>query len=286
MEKVIFDGKIPEVSVEQIRRDGDFSMTRQHFHSSYEIYYLLDGERSYFIRSRAYRVRKGNLVFIGAGQIHKTSMACSSVHERILLEISESLIRKLSEGFDKGAPSCPPFPERCGVLELTTREQKLIESLLDEMIVEIDEKKPAYIRMVKALLQELLIFIMRKDSSVNSKYPAINSAKHQKVNEVASYICTNFADISSLDRLSEQFYISKYYLCRIFKEVTGMTISQYINANRLKSAEKLLLESSDSVIKIAAASGFGSVTYFDKVFRESLGFSPVQYRKNNRHLYN
>lgn len=277
-EKVLFEGKVPEISVEQIRRQGDFSMTRQHFHSTYEIYYLLEGERSYFIQNKAYHLCRGSLAFVASGQIHKTTMI-SPVHERILLELSENLVRRFS---DVWPDEEPPFAARSGVLKLSEPERQWEESLLFQIIREIGEKQPAYVQEVQALLQELLIFILRKNSSSDSGYPAIRSAKHQKVNEVANYICVHFAEISSLDRLSEQFYISKYYLCRIFKEVTGMTISQYINANRLKAAEKMLLESNDSIIKIAASSGFGNVTYFDRMFREFLGLSPAQYRKANR----
>ncbi|MBE6822975.1 MAG: helix-turn-helix domain-containing protein [Ruminococcaceae bacterium] len=284
MEKLLFQGKIPDLSVEQILRDGSFNMTRQHFHSSYEIYYLLEGERNYFIKSKAYRVGRGNLVFIGCGQIHKTTVAHSDRHERILLEVSESLIHRLVQDPEGETLEHGPFSSRSGVLELTGTEQEWVEAALFRMIEEIREKQPAYVQAATAVLQQLLIFIMRKDRSAESKSPAIHSAKHQKVNEVANYIGMNYSDIPSLDALSERFYISKYYLCRIFKEVTGMTISQYINANRLKAAEKMLLESSESIIRIAALSGFGNVTYFDKVFRESLGLSPAQYRKFNRNL--
>lgn len=274
---ILFEGRIPGISVEQIRRQGNFSM-RQHFHSYYEIYYLLEGERNYFIKDRTYHVFRGNLVFVNSGQIHKTTMR-SPVHERILLVASEDLIDEFSR---KAGDSDPPFSARSGVLKLTEREQKWVEALLFRIIEEIREKRSAYVQEVQALFQELLIFILRTDGPSEGEYPSMRSAKHRKVNEVANYICSNFAEISSLDRLSERFYISKYYLCRIFKEVTGMTISQYINANRLKAAEKMLRESADSVTHISAASGFGSVTYFNKVFRESLGISPVQYRRSNR----
>ncbi len=273
--KVLFEGKIPEVSVEQIRREGNFSMARQHFHSSYEIYYLLEGERSYFIESKTYHVLRGNLIFVGSGQIHKTTMI-SPVHERILLEISENLM----ERFCRETGVCPAFSMRSGVLKLEERERKRAESLLFRIIAELREKRPAYEREIQALLEELLIFILRKGNSSEREYPAVKSVKHRKVGEVADYIRANFSEISSLDFLSERFYISKYYLCRIFKEVTGMTISQYLNANRLKAAERMLRESSDSIIRIAAASGFGNVTYFDKIFRESMGLSPSQYRKS------
>lgn len=275
-EKVLFQGRAPGLAVEQIRRQGNFSMTRQHFHSSFEIFYLLEGERNYFIRNRVYRIGRGDLVAVGSGQIHKTTMG-SPVHERLLLELS----RELVDGFSREVGETDPlFSLQSRILKLTEAERARVEPLLLRIVEELAGKRRAYAQAVRAMVEELLIFILRREASSDSEFPAEQGAKHRKVNEVANYICANFAEISSLDGLSEQFYISKYYLCRIFKEVTGMTITQYINANRLKCAEKLLRESSDSVIRIAAASGFGNVTYFDRVFRESLGVSPSQYRKS------
>lgn len=275
-EKVLFQGRAPGLAVEQIRRQGNFSMTRQHFHSSFEIFYLLEGERNYFIRNRVYRIGRGDLVAVGSGQIHKTAMV-SPVHERLLLELS----RELVDGFSREAGETDPlFTLQSRVLKLTEAERALVEPLLFRIVKELTEKRRAYAQAVRALVEELLIFILRREASADSEFPPQRGAKNRKVSEVANYICANFAEISSLDALSGRFYISKYYLCRIFKEVTGMTITQYINANRLKRAEKLLRESSDSVIRIAAASGFGNVTYFDRVFRESLGVSPSQYRKS------
>lgn len=275
-EKVLFQGRAPGVVVERIRRQGNFSMTRQHFHSSFEIFYLLEGERNYFIRNRVYRVGRGNLVAVGSGQIHKTTMV-SPVHERLLLELS----RELVDGFSRDVGVTDPlFTLQSCVLKLTEQQRAWVEPLLFRIVEELDGKRRACGQAVRALVEELLIFILRGEASAGSEFPAEQGAKHRKVSEVADYICANFAEITSLDSLSDRFYISKYYLCRIFKEVTGMTITQYINANRLKRAEKLLRESSDSVIQIAAFSGFGNVTYFDRVFRESLGVSPSQYRKS------
>ena len=277
-EKVLFEGRIPGIAAERMLRQGSFSMTRQHFHSDFEIYYLLEGERNYFIRNETYHVMRGNLIFVGSNQIHKTTMI-SQAHERILLEVSEDLANEFGR---ETKETDPPFSSRSGVLKLTEPERQWTEALLFRILEEMREKRPAYAQAVRSLLWELLIFILRKEGSAEAEYPSVKSAKHRKVNEVADYLCTHYFEASSLDCLSERFYISKYYLCRIFREVTGMTISQYVNANRLKAAEKMLRESSDSVIRVAEATGFGNVTYFDKVFRESLGVSPSQYRRSNR----
>ena len=85
MEQIIYTEKTDGISIDRIRRDAAFSMPRKHLHNEYEIYYLLEGERYYFIDRRTCHVTGGSLVFIDRNQIHQTSQAGPCSHERILI---------------------------------------------------------------------------------------------------------------------------------------------------------------------------------------------------------
>lgn len=280
MDQILFSGEIPGLFLERIRRDGEFSMPQTHFHGSYEIYLLLEGERSYFIENRTYHLKPGGLVFIGPNRIHKTSAAHTARHERVLAEIEPPLMRRMAD-WSGNLRMKSFFEEDSGVLDLRGAEREFAESLFSRMTDEIRKKPPAYKEYTALLLGELLIFIFRKADSAPEKYPALNSAKHRKVYEIAGYISTKYAEIESIDQLSREFFISKYYLCHIFKEVTGLTISEYINDNRVMAAKKLLAETSGSIAQVSSAVGYGSVTYFDRVFRRRMGQSPIQYRETH-----
>ncbi|MFD1910480.1 AraC family ligand binding domain-containing protein [Paenibacillus rhizoplanae] len=54
----------PIFQIEQLRRIGHFNMDTDHFHDFYEIYYLLSGQRHYYIRNGMYALEAGDLVFI------------------------------------------------------------------------------------------------------------------------------------------------------------------------------------------------------------------------------
>ena len=49
MQQVLFDEKMDGITIDRIRREDGFSMPSKHLHDAYEIYYLLDGKRYYFI---------------------------------------------------------------------------------------------------------------------------------------------------------------------------------------------------------------------------------------------
>jgi YesN/AraC family two-component response regulator len=107
----------------------------------------------------------------------------------------------------------------------------------------------------------------------------VTTAKHRKVDEVAAYIINHCTTPLSLDSLAKRFYVGKCYLSRIFKEVTGFTIIEYIAIHRLQRAQHLLLHSDHNISEISEMLGFESITYFERVFKNYMEVSPLKYRK-------
>ena len=88
-------------------------------------------------------------------------------------------------------------------------------------------------------------------------------------------ISEHFDETITLDLLADQFYISKYYLSRTFKEITGYGISEYLNIHRIREAKRLLEETDLSVQQIARKLGYESITYFEKVFKTYMTLSLI-----------
>jgi YesN/AraC family two-component response regulator len=129
---------------------------------------------------------------------------------------------------------------------------------------------------------------MRKAIQVDDSSEQIstlaNTPKHRKVSEVASYIIANPSEAISLNNLAEHFYISKHYLSRIFKEVTGFTVSEYINIHRIKRAKELLLHTDYNISEVANLCGYESITYFERVFSKYTETSPLKYRNQYKKI--
>lgn len=277
---ILFNGKIKGFRIEKIRRDKHYSMPINHFHSYYEIYYLLSGHRNYFIGSRSYFVKKGDLVIVDANQIHRTSNFADFGHERILLEFEPSLFTEINSLFKDGLVETSVF-SKSGVFSLDEEEQSKIEKLLNSIMTEIQNQNTGYNGMVIAMLIELFTFIIRKQEKVrncDSFCGSIATSNH-KIEEVADYISSHYSENINLDELSELFYMSKYHLCRTFKKYTGYTINEYININRVMQAKKLLTDTNISISKIAERTGYQSLTNFGKVFKQYMGKRPTEFRK-------
>ena len=96
---------------------------------------------------------------------------------------------------------------------------------------------------------------------------------------VASYINDNYSQITSIEQIAEQFFISKYHLCRIFKDALHITLIDYLNEVKIKNARYYIESTNKSFITISKLCGFNSLSYFSTVFKKIVGQSPSEYRK-------
>lgn len=102
---------------------------------------------------------------------------------------------------------------------------------------------------------------------------------YDKIHKITDYINENYAENITLESLSRDFYINPSYLCRLFKEVTNLTIFEYLNQIRVKNAELFLTSTDKSIMEISQLLGFSSQTYFNRVFKSIMMLTPSEYRK-------
>lgn len=108
------------------------------------------------------------------------------------------------------------------------------------------------------------------------------SSNTQTVQHLKDYIRDNLSSPLSVTDISIQFNYSQAYISRLFRKVTGQTMSQYIKNARLDEAKRLLRKSNLSVQEIAKAAGFDTAQYFSLVFRKEVGVTPTAYRQGNK----
>ena len=102
-----------------------------------------------------------------------------------------------------------------------------------------------------------------------------NSAAIQKA---LRYIYSNYATISGLAEVAEVAALNPEYFSRLFKEETGVNFSVYLNEYRLERAEKLLRTTDKKLYEISEETGFSSLSYFSRRFKEKFKKTPFEYR--------
>lgn len=259
-------------------RTNSFNMTQNHAHDSYEIYYMRTGERFYFIKDRSYHVNKGDLVLIQPNVLHKTTESRSPNHERILINFKESFMAHIHGEIVKGLFQ---VFEEGPVFRLDARELLAVDTIMEKMLREKKQPDDASEGYMKLLLGELLLIILRhvRQSDLRSRNAEHPTTLHRKVSDIVKHINEHFHEPMSLKGLADHFHISSYYLCRIYKEVTGFSVIEYVNTLRVQEAQKLLKSTRISVTDITEKVGFESSTHFGRIFKAISGMSPLQYRK-------
>lgn len=95
---------------------------------------------------------------------------------------------------------------------------------------------------------------------------------------VTSYIREHLTDDFSVDQMAKDLYLSRSYLSTKFKKETGMTLSQYMQEQKIEKAKSLLKTTDRSILEIATYLGFSSQGYFQNVFKKCTGMTPKDYR--------
>lgn len=238
-----------------------------HFHSDYEIYYLVKGRMRYIIADRIFDISKGDVVLIPSGVLHNTSYDDEPT-ERLLINFPEDIIKNtdLLRIFSNG------------VIRLSESKRFEFESLFKKICDE-KERSDAYSRdLIISHLCEILVYLTR--SSKRTVTPKLDGYS-KLMQDAVEYINKSFGADITLDDIAKRCSLSRSFFSKKFKEVTGFGFSEYLTLVRIKAAEKLLIEGKKSITDIAFECGFNDSSYFASKFKELIGTTPKRYQKEN-----
>lgn len=109
-----------------------------------------------------------------------------------------------------------------------------------------------------------------------------NSSTEHLIQTIERYIAENIARPLSLSDVASSINYNAAYVSRLYKQLRGISLSEYIAQVRLNKASELLLTTNESIQNIARETGFDTSQYFSMVFKKSHGISPRDFR--NLHL--
>src|SRR5881398_3325781 len=132
----------------------------------------------------------------------------------------------------------------------------------------------------RAMLQLLSIFAQHL--SILSNQLVVGREKEESANmaRTRQFIEKHQAEPLSLGRVAHAANISRHYFCKMFKKATGMNFIDYLSRVRVEKSKTLLLNPNSRISEAAFASGFQSMTNFNRAFRRIVGRSPTQFRES------
>ncbi len=258
------------IDFEKISVPSVHSMPTLHSHDHYELYFLLEGERNFFVKNKLFVVNKNSLVIIPPFSMHKTE---GGPYKRININISPELLsqsqRELLQNLSENT-----------ALKLNDENLNLIINLL-----ETGERYPVGVKnraeTLIAIAQTIIGLISLQDTiSIDYSGTTVGPTNiTPDVLKIVQYINKNYHREISLKELCNEFYICKVSLCKKFKEAMHCSIMQYVMQLRINKAKILLQKGDDSIEEIANLCGFSSANYFGLIFKRAIGISPLNYKK-------
>ena len=271
--------------IERVDRATGFEMPCFHIHHKYEIYYEIEGTRRYFIEDAAYIVNAGSVVLIGDNQIHKTASVGDTPSSRIVLNFSAEYLGKIAEIFPEVDFFSFLSEEHNHLLSnITVKQQNHIYSMLQQLL-ELQEQTSAEGEAVRKMLLATLLLELKDLCKQQQAQGGENCrVSNHIVEQIQTYIAEHYAEKLTLTGIASQFYISPYYLSRLFKKSINLSLIEYINGVRIKAAQNLIEKTNESISDISEKTGFLTTAHFRRVFKDATGLSPQQYRQYYKRL--
>lgn len=257
----------------------DVSRFRLHAHDKYELYFLIEGRGYYTIEGTDYSFRPGMILIMRDGEVHTSHPSPLTTYDRISLNFSKDLFPTTKALLDEIFCNRPLGKDNLYLL----RDESLgLVTKCMERICEDDGSIPYQTRFTTYLQTILLEMLRAKKAGILGEalladHPAF-SGSSAVIRRLLLYINQNLTSIQSLDVLEQEFFFSKSYLNRIFKESTGTSLWGYIILKRLLLARTLLQEGKQATL-VASECGFGDYSSFYRQFKEHFGVSPIEARK-------
>lgn len=237
-----------------------------HTHDYYEILLFYEGDSKFVIEGKNYNLEPGDIIIVRKNEMHRVYHNSNTKYHRVVLYIKPSFFAKHDcteyEAYflnllpNIGNQIKASNVHSCGLNDSFVRLKKYTKdySSVDEPIV-------------VATIIEILYLI-------NSMTHFSNSNSHNnQIEMIISYINKHYTEDLDLDTLVKNFYISKQYMCKIFRAATGHTIHDYINQKRVAKAKELCA-SGKNITEAAILSGFKDYSSFYRAYKKLTGHSP------------
>lgn len=263
-------------------RSADINMPFQHFHRFYELFITLCPSAVHFIEGIPYELRTFDVVGISPNRLHKSQYPPGKPNRRLIIQFNlppntpglSNEYEQLTQIFHRDVP----------IFRFDSELQKRLYGKLNDIYHLAQKKDPMRNLIIHQKFIEFLILIfLNQENNIYSNETEITETE-EKIYSVARYIHAHYPEALSLESLASHFCISSSYLSHKFKQVTGFSVTDYIQMTRIRNVQALLINTQRPITELAEPCGFNCFSQFNRVFRKHIGMSPSMYRKKSQGL--
>lgn len=249
-----------------------------HCHDYIELAFIMSGKGRYKINDIIYEVEEGDIIVLNPGTYHQ-ALVWDGAQPMVEFFIGFSDVR--FEGMQPNMLELKQLPVYKAGAELKQRLMRICTMMSSEN----EDCRVGRYFMMQSYLMQFLIYLLRDQSEtqIQGRHYSFESVnKNIIVEQIIMYFEEHYAEKISLDIISENMYVSPFYISKIFKAVTGDTPIHYLINIRLDRAKELIERNPQySIREIAELVGYDDVFHFSKLFKKRFGVSPSGIKTGN-----
>lgn len=261
------------------KKNQDFEF---HYHDFNKIIIFLSGNVTYLIEGKAYYLKPWDILLVNNHDVHKPIIDSSETYERIIIWANSAFIEDHNyENCDLSTCFKLANEKSFNLIRLEAEFQNHIQFIIKSLQTSLDSNAFGSKLLSNSLFVQLLIYLNRVHLG-NLYLNDYDSLKYDKqIEKILKYINNNLCTDLSTNFLSQQFYISKYYLMHKFKKETGYTLHNYVMQKRLLMS-KNLISNGEAITKASIQCGFNDYSSFLRSFKNMFNKSPSDFSPKSK----
>ncbi len=240
-----------------------------HIHKYFEFLWFMDGDASYIIDSKTYQLQSGDIILTPPDKLHTISFNNDSAYERAFIQLSPRLLSRIPRQLVKNIIG--------GVTtDIIKKDIAAAHGLYDyynDVIELLQDRNAKNEFLTELLVQKFAVAVNEAITDANAQH-----SENKTVSALKDYLDENITAPLNLDEISRRFFMSKYYLCHLFKEETGITISDYVSLKRI-AAVREYLNKDIPITEVYRHCGFNDYSTFYRTVKKYTGKKPSEFYK-------
>ncbi|GAK40541.1 hypothetical protein TCA2_3031 [Paenibacillus sp. TCA20] len=261
---------------------GDQFNYAAHWHEEVEMVFVEGDYGRIGVNSSIYELQKGDVLVIKPGDVHCFLPGTQNL--TIILFRMELFTSSFIE--DTDWLGMKQLFNKTSVIPASTCKERALGEYLSALSAEESNRQAGYKWAMIARLYDFIVQLLRTiDPSEDSEalnWQITTSKKFEFIEGVCEYLEEHYAENIKLDQVADHIKFSKFYVCKLFKDIKGITLMEYLNHFRIIKSEWALLFSEDSILDIAVSHGFNNINSFNRLFKKYNNCTPSDFRKKHK----
>jgi len=237
-----------------------------HWHREYEMIYIKKGSAKIGVNQNTYTAKTGDLVICKGGDMHRiTSIEAGTVCGIIIFDgdFLRTIFHKLS--------LASPYIKSEQIIENNLHVERLFNSISNEL----KQENIFAEKVIEAYLTDFFVMCMRRLKYIETSFNRKTQKQIliQAYQDLLEYIDANYAE-ADFEKAAKLMSFTPQHFSKVFKEISGMTFTDYLNYVRIEKAVYFIQTTNMSITAVAQRCGFKNIRSFNRIFKNITGATP------------